>query len=68
MIDKISSMLGMNKGRRYAVVRIDANGKRKVVHLTENEINKLNDNEGATDKLFKKLSELWNNLFRNKGN
>jgi len=66
MIDKINDMLGMNKSRKYAVVKVDANGKRRVVHLTEKELKDLNHTETLLDNLIKKVSGLWNDLLGNK--
>jgi hypothetical protein len=66
MIDKISDMLDMNRSRKYAMITVDAHGKKKVVHLTEKEMNELNGTESAWDNLIKKVSEVWNSLLGNK--
>ena len=56
MIDKISDMLDMNRSRKYAVIKVDTRGKKRVVHLTEKELNDLNGVEGPLDTLIKKAS------------
>ena len=66
MIDKITDMLNMNGSRKYAVIKVDPRGKKKVVHLTERELNELNGTETVFDNLIKKVSELWNDLLGNK--
>ena len=66
MIDYINNMLGLYSGRKYAVVKVDVYGNKRVVHLTDKELNKLNGNKDETllGRLKIKLMELYSLLIR----